>query len=148
MKLLYFKKRKRERFSGAPLRYNWFSLIFWHPTPFLKYTFYSFQLKTCISVTLYSFLLVFLFNYQSTFICKASNKNMLNIYDSDEEKLVLIYGSKVYSSIYGSITKWVINKESPFSKISAYYLRKYTLTKECITQVCYLFQLTCLNFFF
>ena len=51
MKLLYFKKRKRERFSGAPLRYNWFSLIFWHPTPFLKYTFYSFQLKTCISVT-------------------------------------------------------------------------------------------------
>lgn len=30
---------------------------------------------------------------------------MLNIYDSDEEKLVLIYGSKVYSSIYGSITK-------------------------------------------
>ena len=68
------KKRKRERVSGAPLRYKWFSLIFWHPTPFLKYIFYSFQLKTCISVTLYSFQLVFLFNYQSKFICKASNK--------------------------------------------------------------------------
>lgn len=74
MKLLYFKKRKWERFSGTTLRYNWFSLIFWCPTPFLQYTFYSFQLKTCISVTLYSFLLVFLFNCQSTFICKASNK--------------------------------------------------------------------------
>ena len=34
---------------------------------------------------------------------------MLNIYDFDEEKLVFIYASKFYGSIYGSITKWIIN---------------------------------------
>lgn len=100
-------------------------------------TFYSIQLNNVYQWYLHSPLLVFLFDHQRMIICEASGKCMLNIYDSVQEKSVLIYASRGCASIYASITKWIINQGSSFAKISVYQIRKYMLRRECIIWACY-----------